>query len=131
MLKCLFPAFSIGIDWLNGFMKQHNLTKQITDNVKAACAEVNAKVINNYFDHLEETRNNIPPSNIFNYDETNVTDDPGAQTVNSFIFTTIGLGSLHLRLFKTNKIHQLKYVACFQLGIQLFLLNDSIGTYSL
>ena len=46
------------------------------------------------------TWNNIPPSNIFNYDETNVTDDPGAQMVNSFIFTTIGLGSLHLRLFK-------------------------------
>ena len=100
MLKCLFPAFSIGIDWLNGFMKRHNLTKRITDNVKAARAEVNAEVINNYFDRLEETLNNIPPSNIFNYDETNVTDDPGVQTVNSFIFTTIGLGSLHLRLFK-------------------------------
>ena len=64
MLKCLFPAISIGIDWLNGFMKQHNLTKQITDNVKAARAEVNAEVINNYFDRLEETLNNIPPSNI-------------------------------------------------------------------
>ena len=112
-------------------MKQHNLTKQITDNVKAARAEVNAEVINNYFDCLEEALNNIPPSNIFNYDETNVTDDPGAQMVNSFIFTTICLGSLHLRLFKTNKIYQLKYVACFQVGIQLFLLNDSICTYSL
>ena len=100
MLKCLFPAFSIGIDWLNGFMKWHNLTKRITDNVKAAHAEVNAEVINNYFDCLEETLNNIPPSNIFNYEETNVTDDPGAEMVNSFIFTTIGLGSLYLRLFK-------------------------------
>ena len=99
MLKCLFPSFSIGIDWLNGFMN-HNLTKRITDNVKAARADANTEVLNNYFDRLEETLNNIPPSNIFNYDETNVTDDPGVHTVNSFIFTTIGLRSLHLRLFK-------------------------------
>ena len=99
MLKCLFPSFSIGINWLNGFMN-HNLTKRITDNVKAARADANTEVLNNYFDRLEETLNNIPPSNIFNYDETNVTDDPGVHTVNSFIFTIIGLGSLHLRLFK-------------------------------
>jgi len=30
-----------------------------------------------YFNNLEETLNEIPPSNIFNYDETNVGDDPG------------------------------------------------------
>ena len=42
-------------------MKQHNLTKRITDNVKATCAEVNAEVINNYFDSLEETPINIDP----------------------------------------------------------------------
>ena len=54
-------AFSIGIDWLNDFMKRHNLTKRITDNVKATCAEVNAEVINNYFDSLEETPINIYP----------------------------------------------------------------------
>ena len=51
----------------------HNLTKRITDNVKAARADANTEVLNNYFDRLEETLNNIPPSNIFNYDETNVT----------------------------------------------------------
>ena len=81
-------------------MNRHNLTKRITDNVKAAHAEVNAKVLNSYFDCLKETLNNIPPSNIFNYDEMNVTDDTGAQTVNSFIFIIIGLRSLYLRLLK-------------------------------
>ena len=91
MLKCLFPSFPIGVDWLNGIMNRHNLTKRITDKVKAARAEINAEVLNNHFDCLKETLNNILPSNIFNYDETNVTDDPGAQTVNSFIFITIGL----------------------------------------
>ena len=99
-LKCLFPSFSIGIDWLNDFINRHSLTKQITDNVKATHAEVNAEVLNSYFDRPKETLNDIPPSNIFNYDETNVTDDPGAQTVNSFIFIIISLRSLHLRLLK-------------------------------
>ena len=70
-----------GNDWLHGFVKRHNLTKRITDNVKAARAEVNHEVINNYFDNLEEWIKDIPPENIFNYDETNITDDPGAKLV--------------------------------------------------
>ena len=94
-ISFLFYRYRL-VEWLY----EHNLTKRITDNVKAARADANTEVLNNYFDRLEETLNNIPPSNIFNYDETNVTDDPGVHTVNSFIFTTIGLGSLHLRLFK-------------------------------
>ena len=40
--------------WLCGFVKRHNLTKRITDNVKAARAKVKHEVINNYFDNLEE-----------------------------------------------------------------------------
>ena len=67
--------------WLCGFVKRHNLTKRITDNVKAARAEVNHEVINNYFDNLEEWIKDIPPENIYNYDETNITDDPGAKLV--------------------------------------------------
>ena len=70
-----------GNDWLRGFIKRHNFTKRITDNVKAARAEVNHEVINNYFDNLEEWIKDIPPETIFNYDETNITDDPGAKLV--------------------------------------------------
>ena len=70
-----------GNDWLHGFVKRHNLTKRITDNVKAARAEVNHEVINNYFDNLEEWIKDVPPENIFNYVETNITDNPGAKLV--------------------------------------------------
>ena len=38
-----------GNGWLRGFVKGHNLTKHITDNVKAARTEVNHEVINKYF----------------------------------------------------------------------------------
>ena len=68
-----------GNDWLCSFVKRHNLTKRITDDVKAARAEVNHEVINSYFDNLEEWIKDIPPENILNYDETNITDDPGVK----------------------------------------------------
>ena len=51
------------------------------DNVKSSRALVNEEVINKYFDHLENSLEVIPTINIFNYDETNITDDPGAKLV--------------------------------------------------
>ena len=68
-------------EWLCGFIKRHNLTKRITDNVKAARDEVNHEIINSYFDNLEQCLNDVPPSNVYNYDETNISDDPGAKLV--------------------------------------------------
>ena len=41
-------------DWLCGFIKRHNLTKRITDNVKVARDEINHEIINSYFDNLEQ-----------------------------------------------------------------------------
>ena len=70
-----------GPDWLQRFIKRHRLTKCITDNVKASRAEVNEDVINDYFNHLEETLKDVPACNLFNYDETNVTDDPGSKQI--------------------------------------------------
>ena len=63
------------------FVKRHNLTKLTADNAKAARAEVNHEVINNYFDNLKEWIKDIPPENVFHYDETNITDDHGAKLV--------------------------------------------------
>ena len=82
LMKIFSLAFSsTGVDWLNSLMKRQNLTKHITDNVKASRAEVNAEIINEYFDNLTKTLENIPASN----DETIVTDDPGAQMVETLI----------------------------------------------
>ena len=57
-------------------MTRHQLTKRVADNVK-----VNAEVVNKYFDSLEIEIEGIPPENIYNYNETNVTDYPGSKTV--------------------------------------------------
>ena len=34
-----------------------------------------------YFNNLQKTLENIPPQNIINYDETNLSDDPGRKKV--------------------------------------------------
>lgn len=70
-----------GEDWVITFMKRHNLTKRVADNVRISRALVNEDVINAFFDNLEAELHGISPECIFNYDETNVTDDPGAKTV--------------------------------------------------
>lgn len=79
--KEIFKDNMPGRDWLKGFMHRHRLTKRVADNVYSSRAKINAEVVDSYFDHLEEELRGIPPSNIFNYDETNLTDDPGSVEV--------------------------------------------------
>lgn len=47
----------------------------------SARAMVSTETINSYFNDLKVTLANVPPDNIINFDETNMTDDPGQQTV--------------------------------------------------
>lgn len=66
-----------GRDWMCRFKNRHNLTKRLAENVKPARAEITAEVVNDYFDHLYEVTEDVLPSNIWNYDETAIVDDPG------------------------------------------------------
>ena len=70
-----------GIDWVQGLVKRNRLTQRVSDNVKAARADVNEEIISNYFNQLESSLDGIPASHIFSYDETNITNDPGAKHV--------------------------------------------------
>ena len=49
--------------------------------MRAARAEVTPSVINNYFENLTVSLEHIPAQNIYNYDETNLTDDPESKAV--------------------------------------------------
>jgi len=77
----LFKDNLPGKDWMEGFIKRHNLTKRVATKVKRARAELSPAVIVPYFEHLAEEIKDVPPCNIFNYDETKLTDDPGSSTV--------------------------------------------------
>ena len=70
-----------GDDWVSVFIKRHNLTQHMAENVKPARAKVDCEVIDNFFDNYELEAEDVPSENICNYDETNVTNEPGAKKV--------------------------------------------------
>lgn len=72
-----------GYEFAHHFMKRHKdlLRTRICQNIKRSRASVSPEDINKYFDHLQEELRDVPPGNIFNYDETNISDDPGRKKV--------------------------------------------------
>lgn len=72
-----------GHDWFYGFLKRHKneLSMKKSQNIKRSRAEVDAQQIDEYFTQLEKSMEGVQPNNIINYDETNLTDDPGAVRV--------------------------------------------------
>lgn len=69
-----------GKDWCANFLDRHKnrLSKRSCKNIKHARAEKSENEINEYFENLERSLEGVPESNILNYDETNLTDDPGS-----------------------------------------------------
>ena len=58
-------------------MKRQGLVRRIVGNIKRKLSEVNAQIINEYFDHLQNELLGVCPENIWNFDETAFLDDPG------------------------------------------------------
>lgn len=72
-----------GPDWAKSFMKRHDqiLTQRIAKNISHSRAATDEAIVNDFFDHLEKEIEGIPSCNIWNYDETNLVDDPGSKKV--------------------------------------------------
>ncbi|XP_064596806.1 uncharacterized protein LOC135463478 [Liolophura sinensis] len=72
-----------GPEWAKGFMKRHQkqLSERNSQNIKLARAEIGEEVLTTYFNNLEKETQDVPPSHIVNYDETNLTDDPGRKKI--------------------------------------------------
>lgn len=68
-----------GDDWVKLFLKRHNtiLGERWAANIKKSRAAVTKTTIEEYFNNLQATVEGVDPSCIFNYDESNVSDDPG------------------------------------------------------
>lgn len=70
------------IDWVNLYLTRHeDLSFRISTNIKRCRAEVDEAVLNPYLDNLCEEIKDVTPERIFNYDETNLSDDPGSKKV--------------------------------------------------
>lgn len=72
-----------GKDFAYSFLKRHkkDLSHRMCQNVKRSRAAVSRETITEYFQRLETELKDIPPENIINYDETNLSDDPGRKKV--------------------------------------------------
>lgn len=72
-----------GPDWIRAFLSRHknNLTVRLSENVKRARVAVCYDTLEQYFNELEKTLEGVNPELIINYDETNMTDDPGRKKV--------------------------------------------------
>ncbi len=70
-----------GEDWARSFLKRHSneLSHRHCQNIKRSRAEMKKEDFENYFENLSQVITNVPPENILNYDETNLSDDPGQE----------------------------------------------------
>ncbi|XP_063239060.1 uncharacterized protein LOC134540325 [Bacillus rossius redtenbacheri] len=64
-------------------MKRHKeiISERFCQNIKRARASISTSTVNEYFDNLAESIRDVPGSHIVNFDETNLTNDPGTTKI--------------------------------------------------
>ena len=77
----LFVNNRPGETWMCGFAKPHKLSTLLASNIKRSRASVNRHTINSFFDNFEKHAQNVPPQNVLNFDETNLTNNPKKKRV--------------------------------------------------
>lgn len=72
-----------GRTWAELFLKRHKnvLSQRFCSNIKRVRAAVDEETIQLYFNHLKKELMGVSPRLIFNYDETNLVDDPGKKKI--------------------------------------------------
>ena len=77
-----FPSY----EWAKTFSDRHKEKPSLRQcqNIKASRTKLSAEDVSEYFERMKETltkpdRSEIPPSNLFNFDETNLSDNPGTK----------------------------------------------------
>lgn len=82
-----------GPDWLDCFLQRHKeLSMRRANLIKRARAAVSREIMEEWFKKYQQVVENVPPQNIWNCDETNLSDNPGKNCTNILIFTSIFLG---------------------------------------
>ena len=70
-----------GKDWMRSFLKSHNNSVEFRkcQNLKRSKGEVTRETMKNIFKNLNFRIEGVTLDCILNYDETNLTDDPGSK----------------------------------------------------
>ena len=71
-----------GDDWYRNFVERNNRSERLAANIRVACAKVDKKTVDTFFDKLEASGiTDIKAENIYNYDETNFQNNTGKSWV--------------------------------------------------
>lgn len=70
-----------GKAWVRKFTKRWQDVVKVRKptHIKRSRAKVSPETIREFFDHLEPNMEGIPATHVYNYDETNLRDDPAAE----------------------------------------------------
>lgn len=71
-----------GKDWIKSFLVRYpRLKERFASNIKRSRAAVDEKTVRDYIANLKDVVKDVSAENIWNLDETNLTDDPGNRRV--------------------------------------------------
>ncbi|KAJ8721086.1 hypothetical protein PYW08_006551 [Mythimna loreyi] len=77
-----FKDYCPGTEWVSSFLKRHScLSQRFATNIKRSRAAIDRETITAYIENLKEVVRDIPPENLWNFDETNLSDNPGQKKV--------------------------------------------------
>lgn len=70
-----------GYEWGKYFLERHSaiLKQCFAKNISQKRVTVNEEIVSKFFDNYEKEAENVPPSNIFNMDETGFHDNPSGK----------------------------------------------------
>lgn len=80
-VKTRWNANLPGKDWIRNFRLRwkKEIKLRRPTNIKRSRSKVSPAIVRAFMERISQNLEGVPPSHIFNYDETNVQDDPGAE----------------------------------------------------
>lgn len=72
-----------GWEWGYSFLQRHNheLAQKLGNNLSRKRAQVNDAILKTFFDNIDNEIDQVPPGNLYNYDETAFHDNPKKKLV--------------------------------------------------
>ncbi len=96
-----------GKDWVCNFLTHHpDIRTRTAENIKLSRAAVTEEILTKYIQNLTKTMEGVPTANIYNFDETNLTDNPGQKKVLTGVF-------FFFFFFKEFQIAMNQFFICF------------------
>lgn len=73
----IFKGKMPGERWAHPFIQRHNFSQRATQNITRSRATKTVEEMNDFYKNLETSLKAVLASNILNFNETNLSDDPG------------------------------------------------------